>query len=39
VAQFKVMTWNVENLFDVGDEDGPKTQAQFTTKIESCCGR
>jgi hypothetical protein len=35
VAQFKVMTWNVENLFDVGDEDGPKTQAQFTTKIES----
>jgi hypothetical protein len=29
------MTWNVENLFDVGDDDGPKTQAQFGAKIES----
>jgi len=29
------MTWNVENLFDVGDDDGPKTQAQFAAKIES----
>ena len=35
MAQFRVMTWNVENLFDVGDEDGPKTQAQFAAKIES----
>jgi hypothetical protein len=29
------MTWNVENLFDVGDEDGPQTQVEFTAKIES----
>ena len=35
MAQFRVMTWNVENLFDVGDDDGPKTQAQFAAKIES----
>jgi predicted extracellular nuclease len=35
VALFKVMTWNVENLFDVGDEDGPDTQAELKAKIES----
>ena len=35
MAQFRVMTWNVENLFDVRDDDGPKTQAQFAAKIES----
>jgi hypothetical protein len=35
MAQFRVITWNVENLFDVGDDDGPKTQAQFGAKIES----
>ena len=35
MAQFRVMTWNVENLFDVGDDDGPKTQTQFAAKIES----
>jgi endonuclease/exonuclease/phosphatase family metal-dependent hydrolase len=29
------MTWNVENLFDVGDDDGPETAAQLTAKIES----
>ena len=29
------MTWNVENPFDVGDEDGPDTQAQLTAKIRS----
>ena len=29
------MTWNVENLFDVGDEDGPDTQAELKAKIES----
>ncbi len=33
--QFRVMSWNVENLFDVGDDDGPDTQAQFAAKIES----
>ena len=35
MAQFKVMSWNVENLFDVGDEDGPDTQAELKAKIES----
>jgi hypothetical protein len=35
VAQFKVMTWNVENLFDVGDEDGPDSQAELKAKVES----
>jgi hypothetical protein len=35
VGQFRLMTWNVENLFDVGDEDGPETQAELTMKIES----
>jgi predicted extracellular nuclease len=35
MGQFRVMTWNVENPFDVGDEDGPETQAEFTARIES----
>jgi endonuclease/exonuclease/phosphatase family metal-dependent hydrolase len=35
VGEFRVMSWNVENLFDVGDEDGPETQAQLTAKIAS----
>jgi predicted extracellular nuclease len=35
VAQFRVMSWNVENLFDVGDEAGPETQAELDAKIES----
>jgi hypothetical protein len=35
VAQLRVMTWNVENLFDVGDEAGPETNAQLNDKIES----
>lgn len=29
------MTWNAENLLDVGDADGPETQAQLAAKIES----
>ena len=29
------MSWNVENLFDVGDADGPDTHAQFAAKTES----
>jgi predicted extracellular nuclease len=29
------MTWNVENLFDVGAEAGPDTQAQLTAKLKS----
>lgn len=35
MAQFKVMSWNVENLFDVGAEDGPETQSELKAKIES----
>ena len=35
VSQFRVMSWNVENLFDVGDEDGPDTQAELKAKVES----
>ena len=35
MSQFRVMRWNVENLFDVGDEDGPDTQAELKAKIES----
>jgi hypothetical protein len=35
VSEFRVMTWNVENLFGVGDEDGPDTQAELKAKIES----
>jgi predicted extracellular nuclease len=29
------MTWNVENLFEVGADDGPETEAQLAAKIES----
>ena len=29
------MTWNVENLFDVGADAGPETQAQLTAKLRS----
>ena len=35
MAQFRVMTWNVENLFDVGDDDGPETEAALSAKLES----
>lgn len=35
MAQFRVMTWNVENLFGVGDEDGPETAVELSNKIES----
>ncbi len=35
MTQFRVMTWNVENLFDVGDEDGPENAAELGVKIES----
>jgi hypothetical protein len=28
---FKVMTWNLENLFRSGSEYGPKTKAPFTS--------
>ena len=35
MAEFRVMTWNVENLFDVGDDAGPETQAQLNAKLDS----
>jgi endonuclease/exonuclease/phosphatase family metal-dependent hydrolase len=35
VALFRVMTWNVENLFGVGDVDGPATEGALAAKIES----
>jgi len=35
MAQFRVMTWNVENLFGVGGEDGPETEVELDAKIES----
>ena len=35
MAQFRVMSWNVENLFDVGDDHGPDTQAELNAEIES----
>ncbi|MGI9336868.1 MAG: endonuclease/exonuclease/phosphatase family protein [Gammaproteobacteria bacterium] len=35
---FKVMTWNVENLFSPGGSSGPGTQAAFEQKIETLAG-
>jgi hypothetical protein len=35
VTQFRVMTRNVENLFAVGAEAGPATEAELAAKIES----
>ena len=35
VPHFRVMSWNVENLFEVGHEDGPDTEEQLAAKIES----
>lgn len=32
---FKVMTWNVENLFLSGTEFGPKTAAEYQDKLQS----
>jgi hypothetical protein len=31
---FKIMTWNVENLFKPGASSGPSTQAIFDAKIQ-----
>ena len=39
MGQFRVMSWNVENLFDVGDDDGPDTAAQLDTKVATCVNR
>ena len=35
MARFRVMSWNVENLFEVGADDGPETEAQLAANIES----
>lgn len=35
MGQFRVMTWNVQNLFQAGAEDGPETKAEFSAKIRS----
>ncbi|MGA7954040.1 MAG: endonuclease/exonuclease/phosphatase family protein [Gloeobacterales cyanobacterium] len=32
---FQIMTWNIENLFQFGDEGGPKTEAEYQQKLES----
>ncbi|MBD2677024.1 MULTISPECIES: endonuclease/exonuclease/phosphatase family protein [Nostoc] len=35
MAIFKVMTWNVENLFSLGNNFSPKTEAEYTEKLNS----
>jgi predicted extracellular nuclease len=35
MTTFKVMTWNVENLFRVGNPAGPKTKKEYAAKLES----
>jgi len=35
MANFKVMTWNIENLFLVGNESGSKTPEEYTRKLKS----
>ena len=35
MGEFRVMTWNVQNLFEVGAEDGPDTEAELTAKLAS----
>lgn len=35
MTTFKVMTWNLENLFPVGAESGPKTQEEYAQKLQS----
>lgn len=35
MATFKVMTWNIENLFRPGSESGPLGQAEFMQKLTS----
>lgn len=35
MTKFKVMTWNVENLFGPGSEAGPDTQEQYHRKLIS----
>lgn len=35
MTRFKVMTWNLENLFRPGSESGPKNQTEFLQKLNS----
>lgn len=35
MAELRVMTWNVQNLFEVGEDDGPDTVAEFEAKVAS----
>jgi hypothetical protein len=35
MSTFRVMTWNIENLFQFGDEGGPKTDAEYQQKLQS----
>jgi endonuclease/exonuclease/phosphatase family metal-dependent hydrolase len=35
MTDFKVMTWNVENLFGPGEDAGPDTQEQYQRKLIS----
>lgn len=35
MAEFRAMTWNVENLFAAGHDDGPQDAARFAAKIAS----
>ena len=35
MTTFNVMTWNLENLFRVGNEFGPKTQEKYEQKLKS----
>jgi endonuclease/exonuclease/phosphatase family metal-dependent hydrolase len=35
MAELRFMTWNVQNLFDTGNEDGPDAQDKLAAKIES----
>lgn len=35
VVAFRLMTWNVQNLFPAGTPDGPPTQVAFQTKLGS----
>jgi endonuclease/exonuclease/phosphatase family metal-dependent hydrolase len=35
MAQFRVMSWNVQNLFAAGTPDGPPTEAAFDAKLAS----
>lgn len=35
MGELRVMTWNVQNLFGVGEDSGPTTQTAFREKIRS----